>query len=457
MKLLRVERGSETREEALRCLEALAKGRVAVRPRVDSDAVLKLIGELAKLLHEEAQRRIESVVAISTSSNEVAVGILEILGTSRENSEKAQAIAAAVEEMSATIREIGGYSEQVAREAEELRQVAADGTGQVSEAVDTMGQVVGAVRETAGRIDSLAEASAQIGDIVRTIDDIAEQTKLLALNASIEAARAGEAGKGFAVVAGEVRALAQKTAEATEEVRRRIEALEGEMRGILESVQAGERSVSEAQEAIARLGGTIERMGGSIDGVTARMGEVASILGQQTQATNEISASVGAIAEAAARNRERIEAIVEASERLEEHVKHELTALGRFEFPEKILHLAKADHVLWKKRLVAMATGRSELRPEELADHRSCRLGKWYYGEGQRVFGSEPVFRNLEGAHERVHRHGIEAARRFQAGDLEGALAAIGEVEKASVEVLAALDQLLELSRRQESARRDAA
>jgi len=457
MRLLKAERGGDTREEALRCLEALAKGQLAVRPRIDSDAVLRLIGELARMLHEEAERRIGSVVAISTSSNEVAVGILEILGSSRENSEKAQAIAAAVEEMSATIREIGGYSDQVAREAEELRQVAADGAGQVSEAVNTMGEVVGAVRETAGRIDSLAEASAQIGDIVRTIDDIAEQTKLLALNASIEAARAGEAGKGFAVVAGEVRALAQKTAEATEEVRRRIEALEGEMRGILESVQTGERSVSEAQEAIARLGGTMERMGDSIDGVTGRMGEIASILSQQTQATNEISASVSAIAEAATKSRERIEDVVEASERLEEHVKRELMALGQFEFPEKILHLAKADHVLWKKRLVAMATGRSELRPEELADHRSCRLGRWYYGEGQKLFGGDAVFVALEAAHERVHSHGIEAARRFQAGDLGGALAAIAEVEKASVEVLTALDQLLTRYRQREDARRDAA
>jgi len=431
-------------QELVRFLEALMAGRPAARPGPEGGPLARLLAALAERLEEEARRRLASTVAISASSNELAVGLLAILDSSRKNSDQAQAIAAAVEEMSATIREIGGYSDQVAREAEELRQVASEGGRQVEEAVGTMGQVVEAVRQTGGRIDTLADASEQIGEIVGTIDDIAEQTKLLALNASIEAARAGEAGKGFAVVAGEVRALAQKTAEATEEVRRRIDALKKEMEGILEATRAGEHSVSAAQEAIGRLGETIAQMGGRIDGVTQRMGEVASLLGQQTQATNEISQGIAAIAANARSDREKVEGIVEAAERLEEQIKSELAAVAGFEFPDKILYLAKADHILWKKRLMAMATGRSELRPEELADHRSCRLGRWYYGEGRERFGHHPAFQALEPPHERVHRHGIEAAKRFRAGDLEGALAAIAEVEKASAEVVAGLDALIQ-------------
>ncbi|MCA1908041.1 MAG: CZB domain-containing protein [Magnetospirillum sp.] len=106
--------------------------------------------------------------------------------------------------------------------------------------------------------------------------------------------------------------------------------------------------------------------------------------------------------------------------------------------------LAKADHVLWKKRLVDMLIGRTALRAEELSSEQQCRLGKWYYGPGSMPFRSHPAFAALEEPHRQVHREGIEAVRAYNAGQVEIAMERIARVQQASLGVLANLDRLLE-------------
>ena len=107
-----------------------------------------------------------------------------------------------------------------------------------------------------------------------------------------------------------------------------------------------------------------------------------------------------------------------------------------------MVKLAKADHVLWKKRLVDMSVGRASLSEAELADHQSCRLGKWYYGPGSLPYREHAAFTRLEGPHAAVHQSGKEAARLFNSGDLKGAMDAIERVEEASKDVLSLLDEL---------------
>ena len=110
--------------------------------------------------------------------------------------------------------------------------------------------------------------------------------------------------------------------------------------------------------------------------------------------------------------------------------------------PNEIIRLAKADHVIWKKRLVDMSVGRVAFKVDELSDHKNCRLGKWYYADSARNYGDNAVFRHLEQPHAAVHQHGREAARFFGRGRLQEALGEIAKVEAASVKVLADLDKL---------------
>jgi methyl-accepting chemotaxis protein len=191
-----------------------------------------------------------SAAQISASSEETAVQSNVVSGAADEVSRSVATVAAGAEEMSASIREI-------AQNANEAARVAA---GAVSEA-----------EATNATITKLGLSSKEIGDVVKVITSIAEQTNLLALNATIEAARAGEAGKGFAVVANEVKELAQETARATEDIARRVEAIQADTGG--------------AVEAIGRIGTVI----GQINDYQLT---IASAVEEQTATTNEMSRSV---------------------------------------------------------------------------------------------------------------------------------------------------------------------
>ncbi len=436
-------RRSDRKETLLiRDLQELIRGQLDLAERIRDDASGQLVGELARTMRQEARDRLAGVVAIAESSLRLSVLALEMLNATREQTERSHTIAAAVEEMSATVGEIGRHSDAVAREAEQVRDTAREGAERAHRAVENARNLVETVEAVTRRVESLSATARRIGEIVGRIDEIAEETKLLALNASIEAARAGEAGRSFAVVAGEVRALAQKTAEATREVHERISSFDREVAGIVETLANSEEVMAATRGTLGELGEAMDQVRERIEAVTGKMGEIASALAQQGEATNEISANVGAIASAAEDNQKKAQELVESAEGLEGVIKKELEVLARMDFAGKVVLLAIADHILWKKRLVAMASGRIVLRPEELTDHRCCRLGRWYYGEGRERFGDHPDFRALEEPHERVHRFGIEAAKLFQDGDLEGALAAIAEVEKASKEVVERLARL---------------
>ncbi|MBY0429640.1 MAG: CZB domain-containing protein, partial [Rhodospirillales bacterium] len=296
--------------------------------------------------------------------------------------------------------------------------------------------------------DGLAQASAQIGDIVNQIEAIAKQTNLLALNATIEAARAGEAGKGFAVVASEVKSLANQTAKATVDIRTRIESLRGEMASIVSSMQEGAHAVEKGQEVIVATGEGMRQISHEVQNVTAKIGEISSILSQQTEAVSEVSQGIGIIAEMAARNVRGIGQVLDVMARSDQFIAASVTELMALELTDKTVLVAKSDHMIWRKRLAEMLAGRATLKPNELADHHQCRLGKWYDEQTDPALCAHAAFRDLARPHAEVHGHGIEAARRYQKGDLDGALAEVKLAANASEEVMRGLDNLYRRGRR---------
>jgi len=233
----------EQQAEAERRLREQARqerGRLAQRLEGSVMSVVDSVGRSTEQLSGQAG-------TLAGVSGEVRDRLSQVDTTSMTLSGNVQRVAAATEELSATVAEIGHQ----ARRSTEVSQMA------VTEA-DRANRMVG----------SLAEAAHKIGDVVSLIQSIASQTNLLALNATIEAARAGEAGKGFAVVAGEVKTLASQTARATEDITTQIA-----------SVQA---ATHDAVEAISRIAGTIDEINGISN-------EIASAVSQQGDATLEIS------------------------------------------------------------------------------------------------------------------------------------------------------------------------
>jgi methyl-accepting chemotaxis protein len=398
---------------------------------------------VARQLESRALAELGRNAEISMNINEAVTDTAAIMRDISDVDNRSQAIAAAAEELVASVGEIARSSSSAAEDAGTARAVAAEGQAAADQAVQTMQAIASAVQEAAAKVDTLAEASAQIGDIVNQIQAIAKQTNMLALNATIEAARAGEAGRGFAVVAGEVKNLANQTARATVDIRARIETLRGEMGAIVESMEDGARAVARGQTVIAATGEGMRRMVDQVESVSSKMADIAAILGQQTTASQDVSESIAAIAHMAGRNVTGVVEVVDVMDRSAKVIARTLGEMTKLEIRGSDIFVAKSDHVIWRKRLSDMLVGRESLRPDELADPTKCRLGKWIAGVTDSDLRAHPAFKAIEEPHHLAHRYAVEATNRFRDGDMEGALANIAKVAEASKQVLARLDELI--------------
>jgi methyl-accepting chemotaxis protein len=433
----------EARDRALvACIDCIIDGRLDVARPAAQDPLSEALGRLLEQLASSASDDLDRVVNLSIQGSETAISTARLLETSREVDMRTQTLAAASEELVASIGQIRATAQAATGDAEEMRASAEHGMSTADSASAAMGRVGTTANLASEKITALSEASEAIGTIVSAIDAIAKQTNLLALNATIEAARAGEAGKGFAVVATEVKSLSQQTSGATVEIRTRIEQLRVDIQTIVEAMSDCTRAAVESRDVVASLGGAMAGVSKQVSSVTTGMAEIAGILNQQTDASREIAQGISSIA---AMTKQSVEQVVTISDQLDvvhALVGDELQNVSNFSFENKVPRLAKADHVIWKKRLADMAVGRVKLNANELADHHSCRLGKWYYGDASRDCRSHSAFPLLEKPHALVHQHGKQAAKLFEAGDLPGALKEIQNVEAASKDVLELLDRL---------------
>lgn len=262
------------------------------------------------------------------------------------------------------------------------------------------------------------------------------------MNATIEAARAGEAGKGFAVVAGEVKNLANQTAQATDDIRTRIGHLREEMATIVTSMESGAQAVQEGQEVIVATGDGMRQIGDQITGVTSKMQDISAILAQQSDASTEVAQGVTMIADMSNRNSEEINRVADAMDKANGHIVDQVTDLSTRDITHKVVFLAKSDHTTFKKNVMDTLIGRKSLSADDLADHHHCRLGKWYYSVTEPEIKNSSAFQRMEDPHARVHDFGKEALRAMHNGDMDAALAAGGSMETASREVLELLDEL---------------
>ncbi|MBB4265699.1 methyl-accepting chemotaxis protein [Roseospira visakhapatnamensis] len=395
-----------------------------------------------KTLATAARANLRGVVAAAVQANEAIVIMAHVTRNVNAANVQSQAMASAVEEMVASTQEISASSDHAAHEAEDTRGTADQGVSGAGAAVNTMEGIHNAVRDAADRVDTLAQASAQIGEIVQQIEDIADQTNLLALNATIEAARAGDAGKGFAVVANEVKSLASQTARATEDIRNRIDTLRGEMDSIVSAMEKGAKAVEEGRGVVTNLGGHLGSIADGIGSVTDRMRDIASILTQQTQAANEIAQGTSAIADLARRNNDELQQSLQSMDNATGTLNEQVARISKTGGSMVLVEVAKNDHVVFKKRIVDAVIGRDTWREHDIPDHHSCRLGKWVKGVTDPTIRNHAAFKALDKPHADVHRLGVQAVRAAAMDDLDSAMEAVDGLHRASAEVVKLLSEL---------------
>lgn len=426
---------------------ALLRSLKNAEPLEEGDAlpmeIVALVRDLQSSMDAVDTQTLERTVQYSINASEAMAYTAELSTHVRDTDGWAQTMSTGVEEMESAMAQLAENAKETAEAISQRQSVLIDCEKVTFAAVESNKQIGSAFESMLHASRRLEEAAEKISSFVNTIDALSKQTNLLALNATIEAARAGEAGKGFSVVASEVKSLSGQTQKATDDIRDLI----GELQSNLTEVSSNVESVgSHVEVSIQHAEQTAEHITAithSATDIGLKANETAELLQQQGEANHEIARGVIEIAEHSAKATKALDNVVISVGRSEDIVAHQFDELAGRNISGFILHKAKADHIMWKKKLAELMAGRSQMTPQELNDHHQCGLGKWYDSITSDSMRRLPAFQALLPVHEEVHRQGKLCAQRVHVGDRDGALEAYQQMSHASESVLRHIDELI--------------
>ncbi len=268
-------------------MERLQKDQAAAAERAVQEK------EALNKLAQEFEVNVQGIVeGVSTAASSMETTAQAMSSTAEQTNQQATAAARASDDASSNVQTVAGSSEELAASIKEI-------SAQVARSTEIAAKAMDDAQTTNTQVESLVEAAKKIGEVVNLIQDIAEQTNLLALNATIEAARAGEAGKGFAVVASEVKSLANQTAKATEEISSQITGIQEATTGSAVAIKKIGETVAQINEISGSIAAAVEQQGAATQEIARNVQESSSAAGQVSSNINGVTNSAKDTGEAA--------------------------------------------------------------------------------------------------------------------------------------------------------------
>ena len=254
----------------------------------DAQKATESISNSIQRVAEGAGSQTQSITDTSNAMDQLAKAVEGIANGSQEQAKEIQGVFDLMNQLSGVAEHVSSNSQSVADGSRQAAEVATLGAGKVNGTIDGMHRIMGAMEAASIKVTHLGERSKEIGKIVATIDDIAAQTNLLALNAAIEAARAGEQGRGFAVVADEVRKLAERSSIATKEIAELISGIQQGVEDAIKAMEEGNTEVEAGNQLAAEAGEALQAILISATDVSDQIGQIAAAAGELTASSNEM-------------------------------------------------------------------------------------------------------------------------------------------------------------------------
>ncbi len=363
--------------------------------------------------------------AVAAAAEEMTSNVMSVAAGMEQTTTNLSSVASATEQMTATIGEIAGNSEKA-------RRITEDATRQAARISEQMNQ--------------LGRAAQEIGKVTETITEISSQTNLLALNATIEAARAGSAGKGFAVVANEIKALAQQTAAATEDIKVKIAGVQSSTTGGIAEIEKVTQVIHDVSDIVSSIAAAIEEQSTVTKDIARNIAEASAgvqdankRVSETSLATAEIAKEIAGVDQAAVEMasgsgqvRTSASGLSQVSEQLQTTVSRFHVAGGH----QATLKSAIEAHGAWSARLRAAIQSRKlDMPVATIAADNQCQFGKWFYGGDLSTAEKEAAnYRTVKQLHAQFHEQAARIAQYAIAGQKEKAESAMsGSSEYANV------------------------
>ncbi len=331
---------------------------------------------------------------VATAAEEMSVNMSSVAAAVEQASVNMNVIATAIEELAGTVQEIATNTEK-------------------AQSITTKAVQQG--EKTTNNVNRLGQAAYEITKVTEVITEISEQTNLLALNATIEAARAGDAGKGFAVVANEIKELAKQTADATQEIRNKIDGIQTttditvkEIVEITDVITEIDETVSGITAAVEEQAVTTQEISSNIIQASDGIQEINEHVAQSSSVVGEIASDINKVSENAVHSAEdgiEIQYSIREMHDLATRLQQRVTLCNVGEAKFDIIKIKEA-HMGFRENLRKVMKGEQQMLPQEVATEQNCMFGKWFYSPEGIQYQNLSVYKDVERAHTEVHMLG---------------------------------------------------